>query len=239
MPNDFFNTILTKADRTGLADFGNRSWARGEATTLVITHHVSTPGLQEFLECEGHRQVEWTINGDGTVTSVHDRLMWIQAPWGMEWQGGSTFSGEPLPLTWHDATRLFGKGMYMRHDRDDDGRIAWSARKLRDAAWEAGYTPGTGRVSFAGFHDWRLPTVAEWHTILYLGWDKGESVFPRYKRDERFWTATGRDKPFLGYSGISWAASTCWGGNRLGAPAQVPGHVCAQDLRPRPDLATT
>jgi hypothetical protein len=42
-----------------------------------------------------------------------------------------------------------------------------------------------------------LPTVAEWITVIgleweKLEWEKCEAIFPRYKADERYWTATGR-----------------------------------------------
>jgi hypothetical protein len=179
--------------KQGTVGFGDRPQTVSTAERAVVSvKHQSVAGGGKATP---ERLVSWTVNGDGTVTSEQDRLTWIQGPWGTRWEGGSEFSGEPCRLSWRDATRLFGRGADV--GLSESGTIALSPDQVRSTSADAGYSTGSCRVVFAGHTDWRLATVADWNTVIGLEWAKGEGVFPRYKADERYWTATGRHEPGL------------------------------------------
>ena len=61
---------------------------------------------------------------------------------------------------------------------------------------------GSCRAVFARYGDWRLPTVAEWYTVLGLDHEERKTVL-QFGFDRRHWTATERheglmhDLPFL------------------------------------------
>ena len=190
------NAFVEQANRTNVTGFGGGpSCVRSEKLHLELTHELFTEGQKAYFNCGGERRVAWTINGDGTVTSETDRLMWIQAPWGTRWEGGSTFVGEPCQLTWVDAARLFGHGLLVGLSESDT--IALSASQIGSTSASAGYSRGSCRIQFSGNEDWRLPTVAEWHTVIGLEWDKSQEIFPRWRSGERYWIATGRKEPGL------------------------------------------
>ncbi len=107
---------------------------------------------------------EWTFNDDGTASDDHNKLMWIRAPWGMEWNGNS-FTGEPVKLSWLDATRLHGQSKYV-----ESTNMEWahpSEEDINASRIENGYSWGTSIIRFAGYADWRLPTIYEWRTMQY------------------------------------------------------------------------
>lgn len=190
------NAFVEQANRTNATGFGDESSCiKDERLRIEMKHKMLHDGLKAYFKCDSERRVVWTINGDGTVTSEHDRLMWVQAPWGTRWLGGSKFSGEPCQLSWLDATRLFGRGTSV--ELSESGTIALSASQIGSTSASLGYSRGSCRITFAGYSDWRLPTVAEWHTAIGLEWEKCQIIFPRYDADERYWTATGRKEPFL------------------------------------------
>jgi hypothetical protein len=187
---------VEQALRTNATDFGVAPRAvKLKPQHLFLTHELTTPHQKEYFNCEGKRHVAWVINGDGTVTNNEDRLMWIQAPWRMQWEGGSVFSGEPCPLSWPYATQLFGRGLPV--ELSESGTNALSASQIGSTSASAGYSRGACRITFAGYDDWRLPTVAEWHTVIGLEWGKSQDIFPRWKSDRGYWTANGRHEPGL------------------------------------------
>ncbi len=55
------------------------------------------------------REVVWTNNGDGTATDPDRKLMWIRGAWGMIWDGKACV-GDPIRVSWLEATHLFGLG---------------------------------------------------------------------------------------------------------------------------------
>ncbi len=190
------NALVELANRTGSTGFGDGPpRTKGARLRVELTHEMLHDGLKAYFHSDSDRQVAWTTNGDGTVTSESDRLMWVQAPWGMRWQGGSTFEGEPCRLSWLDATRLFGRGTAV--GLSDSGTIALSASQIGSTSFSAGYARGSCRVTFAGHDDWRLPTVAEWHTAIGLEWGRSQAIFPGYHSGDRYWTATARKEPGL------------------------------------------
>ncbi len=160
---------------------------------------------------------KWTINGDGTATDARNKLMWIRAPWGMEWNGNS-FSGDPVKLSWFDATRLHGQSKYV-----ESTNMEWahpSEEDIKASRIENGYTWGTSIISFAGYADWRLPTIYEWRTIQFSFYTKKLSnredrsqiyetmrtgfmkIFPAmFRIGHNYWPATCRSMYTL--SGVS------------------------------------
>lgn len=96
---------------------------------------------------------------DGTFSDMRNRLMWIQAPWGMNYNG-KKFKGERIKLTWREAKKLFGYG----------GKISHTGSALRKEDIEKyphnEYKRGICEVRFSGYRDWRLPTAEE---LLTLG----------------------------------------------------------------------
>jgi len=149
----------------------------------------------------------YSQNGDGTVTHIPSGLCWIRVPWGMVWDGES-FTGEPILLSWDEATKLFGRGKTVMSTSS-----ALHGDLLKDSAFENGYKYGSCHVDFAGFTDWRLPTALELDTFAayeqnsYGDWMwRGKknlplilSLYPEWgAKSCHLWTATSNGL------GISW-----------------------------------
>lgn len=183
------------------------------------------------------------IHGDGTFTDKATGLMWMQAPFGMTWDGQS-FSGQATKLTWQQASEMFGEGPALPLPRRIDGRAMDDPMSLAEPDIKvsedlAGYTRGSQRHSFAGFSDWRLPTVHECRTIAFMDERGGGEFADDLRRvfagmdaidstGGYFWTATmtwklsGILKPiskalrlftnfFAGHSVCAWGVSLEYG----------------------------
>jgi hypothetical protein len=201
--------LIDSATKTRLTGFGDRYGAPGQASrSVVLTQRAFGDRL------EGHRttprDVTWTINGDGTATCDEGRSMWIQAPWGLTWEGGSEFSGAPCLVSWLEASQLFGRGV--RVELSKDGTIGLSMDQIRLSGTESGYTRGACRVHFAGSSDWRLPTVAEWYTVMGLDSSKMADVL-RVGEDQKHWTANERHEWMHGVPFLRSRHNCAWSAN--------------------------
>lgn len=187
------NPAVEMALRTRSTGFGGGySSGRGQKTAVTMNQRAVTASQREVAASLGRnpddpREVSWTVNGDGTATCADTRLMWIQAPWGHQWEGGSEFSGTSHLVSWIDAKRLFGCGT--RVGFTPDHTIGLSADQVRSTGIEFGYKRGICRVDFAGYSDWRLPTFADWTTLMGLDAEKRRSVL-HLAYDQDYWSAT-------------------------------------------------
>ncbi|WP_024773053.1 DUF1566 domain-containing protein [Aquimarina macrocephali] len=146
---------LQLAMKSKQTDFGNNH-------SLTKKNTIKTVGNDVFGS--------WEIHSNGTIIDTAHNLSWIQAPWGTEWNG-EEFIGEPLAMTWRDASDLFGAsdyvGIYSKIRPAD----------LANTPNEGTYSKGRCTVNFAGKDDWRLPTAFELATLLMdvpdcSDWDK-------------------------------------------------------------------
>lgn len=185
--------MLERAKRTRRTDFGR----------VGVSAHTGT--TQAMIETS---QGLWRLNGDGTVTDISNKLMWIQAPWGLKYTAQG-FEGKALRINWDDATKLFGRGSFQYSDRwcSTPEPLTNDPRDWEATAFEQGYKTGLCTVQFAGRNDWRLPTVQEWCFLTTaIGSDLHPKILPAVSRDTYYWTASGLEKPpfFLRKGGISW-----------------------------------
>lgn len=167
-------------------------------------------GEQDMILQTGH--LHFTLHNNGTFTDEASKLMWMQAPWGMVWDG-EFFIGEPVRLNWYDATKMFGKGVLVQRREADnpnlgDGVLPPELME-KTVRWN-GYTNGSCQVSFAGYSDWRLPTCDDFYRTILRHIFSGIKEEDREKEKEIlkkvfgdwdaanrfwnyfFWTANGR-----------------------------------------------
>lgn len=177
-PSTHVHPALAIARSSSRADFGSGATQKSHGSPQTINGTIILAATPERIV----RDVQLIDNGDGTVTDPVNHLMWIKSPWGTLWNGAQ-FSGEPIRLTWLEATELFGRGEVLLSRSEDHG-VAFTSDERASTGIEFGFRRGSCRVSFAGFDDWRLPTVADWGTVFILSSDV---VWPVGS----YWTATG------------------------------------------------
>lgn len=146
-------------------------------------------------------------NGDGTVTHKEKGLMFVAAPWGTEFNG-EKFTGEPVKITWDDATAMFGRG---REVADPD-RSVMDTSRLPLAAHDVGYRRGDVKVAFAEHDDWRLPTADELQLLSITDSGSPWQVKPRPGKEQVIdpYHARSRLFPFFSensYTLIVWSAT--------------------------------
>lgn len=179
-------------------------------------------------------ETSFNINGDGTLTDLTNRLQWIQAPWGMVWNG-DTFKGTPISIDWRKATSLFGKGTKVKGWKQDGTDMGVLKPDLMDASEKHnGYEKGSCIIEFAGHNDWRLPTCVEFHKTMFFSNDPfnrreiEQSVYDLLNQifvnvnNHSFWTANEREYPNASWaekllsktmksSGVAWKARASYG----------------------------
>ena len=103
---------------------------------------------------------DWLIQED-TVIDLHNGLMWPRSPLGEVTIG----CGKIVKESWTSMTKKYGRGVAVASDRRTLGDMVIQSRPL--STYERGYTPGQERVTYAGFSDWRLPTLDEAATLTF------------------------------------------------------------------------
>jgi len=195
-------TKLSLAKRQKTTNYGDYRNLALENEEIVINHEIFGT---------------WVTKSDGTVTDRNNRLMWIRAPWGTTWDG-THFVGEPIKMSWYDATHLFGKGSYIKGTG-----ASLKPKQIENTANTKKYTKGTCTASFAGHSNWRLPSAFELNT---LGFYTSEKVSEAYSRSSLEAPTLLREQLFPGLgkasenyflwsadeagSACAWAADGSW-----------------------------
>lgn len=181
-------------------------------------------------------------NRDGTVTLEERGFTWIRAPWGMTFENGK-FTGEPILMSWGEATELFGEGQRAKGPWGGGGTkqdvIDASSAKL-------GFKRGCCKVNFAGHDDWRLVTKEELDRLgvyggpdnvfdLEWGWNMAEtqpSLFGKL-----FPEIAARKKTLFLWSANKESSGNAWMYNGAMPPGDVPtktpgAAILVRDFRP-------
>lgn len=144
-------------------------------TTFVKTKEYSQ--IENDIIIDNEKFGKFIINPNGTFIDEKNKLMWIQAPWGMDWNG-KFFQGNSIPINWIDATTYFGKGApgYSKAT----GVI--SSQDLNNSKDLNHYKKGKCKIMYNSYEDWRLPTAYELDTIAFF--DKSEEYWKFQDRSE-------------------------------------------------------
>lgn len=222
------------AIRTGIVEVERPPSGSIAVGTMDIEHQMLHDGCKDYFRCrDAKRQVSYELRGDGTALSLTDKLMWIRIPWGASWTRPNEQNRDLEQLAWPTVTKLFGRGGGV--SLCENGTIALEGWRIAKSSVSSGYTPGELRVDFAGYRDWRLPTVADWHTVLGLDWDMAAAVFPLFGLGLRYWTATGREESTIEHTPgwllrltgtprwpLAWAAGTGRSIIDCNSPSELP-----------------
>jgi hypothetical protein len=155
----------------------------------VVESHIDTP-VGNFI-----------CYNNGTFLDVTNNLMWIQAFWGMKYDG-KRFKCQPVNLNWLEATRLFGYG----------GVIPITAGLRAEDIKENNndYRSGRCSVHFAESIDWRLPTAKEILTLSFCTrGHEGDNNYDGYRffEDEKSKALRKKLFPDCAYLYTAWSAN--------------------------------
>ncbi len=140
---------------------------------------------------------------NGTFLDVTNNLMWIQAFWGMKYDG-KCFKCQPVNLDWFEATHQFGCGGIISKP---------AALRMEDIKGKDNnkYKHGRCSVDFAGHIDWRLPTAKELLTLSFCETDdyRGSSKYEGYRHfgDEKSEALRKKLFPDCPYIYAVWSAN--------------------------------
>jgi Protein of unknown function (DUF1566) len=144
---------------------------------------------------------DWTIDSSDTATDRTNGLMWMRHP---VMRSDEAYN-EPLLLDWHSAVTRFGRGVQAGGSAEL-GRAELIRKVAPLTRRENGYTTPKTPTVFAGYSNWRLPTVQEVVTITF------DEVWGCAKRTE------GLDQPVAitdQIFGSSLNSLTFWTANNL------------------------
>jgi hypothetical protein len=145
------------------------------------------------------------VQPDGTALDPNTGLIWMMALVGQGWSNGKT-SGEAATLSWGEATSRYGKARNInatgmdcnwagRGSSESDKKTAYFKKYPLGQETYKDYRRGRKRLAFAGFDDWRLPTVEEFWKLSLTDYAKTPlDVEPR-----RMWTANPSNSSLVGF----------------------------------------
>ena len=115
---------------------------------------------------------KFEISNNGTVFDSATGLMWMIACVGQGWSNNLP-QGIPPGFTWSEATDKYGRARYIsgnwdKKDWDGDeskSRIAYYKQYPLNKQSYENYRFGQKKYEFAGFNDWRMPTIEEFWTL--------------------------------------------------------------------------
>lgn len=183
--------------------------AKEKHTTDYGSHGNNTSSISESKTLDTSFG-KFTLNGNGTITDHKNRLMWIQAPWGMVWNG-AFFSGKPISINWFDAVKLFGKGapVYISPEENREiGDGALPPELMNRSSLQSHYTKGSCTVNFAGFTDWRLPTSEDYYNTINNSTENNRNE--KWVVDKEIWGNLDPNSVFYNvhfWNGFFWTAN--------------------------------
>ena len=105
---------------------------------------------------------DWLIQED-TVIDLQNGLMWPRLPLGEVTIG----CGKIVEESWASMTKKYGRGVRVDDSGYEYGLYNQVIQARPASTYERGYTPGQERVTYAGFSDWRLPTLDKAATLTF------------------------------------------------------------------------
>lgn len=150
----------------------------------------------------------------GIATDPATGLIWMTSLVG-QGLGGGTIQGSPLKFSWDGATARFGRARHIAATsldcnwRNQGGELGGGEKKTHFRRkyplcreTHQNYVFSKKPYEFAGFEDWRLPTVEELWTLAEAGIT--EDIAGCHSQ---VWTANSSTKGLLAMIGMSYAAA--------------------------------
>ena len=147
----------------------------------------------------GHEKL-YSLHDNGTLTDDETGITWMLPMLGQNWKNNKVV-GRPFQLDWLNATESYGRGKQVK---PPNSKEFWEVTD-RSPPWVCSdtyeeYKRGRSFYPFAGFTDWRMPTVEEWFSLyLKLPEKTSETIFlPEMTLNKgRFWCANSTKPSFF------------------------------------------